>query len=298
MTASSASGIPLDFNVMKELGQGGFGRVYLVRRKGDERLYALKTLPGTDAGSARFFKQEVALLSRLSHPNLIRIEDYFEGPPPAYLMEYVNGLPLDEALPRSDASQVLAAFVGFCRGLHYLHARGMLHRDLKPANLLVSSEGQSKLLDFGLPGLGTPAYWPPESKAGRYDAQSDLFALGLSFLESVEGRIDLPDFFRELLLRMLEEDPGRRPTSALSLIRILNRHVSVAFELNPEETARTVLAKPPWISRLRRPSFKTAARVWFLSPAPPALGARVFWRRSHGGGSWPGVAYTVWRICI
>lgn len=277
-----------DFEALGTLGSGGRGQVFRVRRKQDGGVFALKILPNATPESARQFKEEVALLSRLSHPNLVRIEDYFEGPPPAYLMEMIDGLPLDEAIERATPDAILKIFAGCARALHFLHARGFLHRDIKPQNILVTSDDTPKLLDFGLPGFGTPAYWAPEAKAGLYDTRSELYALGLSFLESVEGRIDVPDFFRDLLLRLVAEDPSSRPSSALSLIKFLNRHVNDAFPLSSEEDA--IWAKTAWVARPEENEFRAfekEARV-ILVTGPTGGGRSRFveemtWRRKLAG---------------
>ncbi|HEX5035673.1 MAG TPA: serine/threonine-protein kinase [bacterium] len=290
MAANEFSGIPSAYEGIELLGRGGRGEVFLVRRKSDSRLLALKVLPEADSESIRFFRQEAALLVRLAHPNLVRIEDYFEEPRSAYTMEWVEGRPLG-ALPADLPSErLLKAFVGCCRGLHYLHTHGLLHRDLKPANILVTSEGEAKLLDFGLPGLGTPAYWPPEAKAGRYDAQSDLYGLGLSFTEGLAGRSGLPDFFRDLLRRLVRDDPSERPSSAASLIKFLNLHVKPPFALSPDETVQAVLTKTPWVSRPEEERFRALeneARI-FIVTGPTGVGRSRFveemsWRRKLAG---------------
>lgn len=278
------------FEALEKLGSGGRGQVFKVQRKLGGGVFALKILPNATPESARQFREEAHLLSRLSHPNLVRIEDYFEGPPPAYLMEIIEGLPLNEAIERTSPETILGIFAGCCRALHFLHARGLLHRDLKPDNILVTSDGTPRLIDFGLPGFGTPAYWAPEAKAGLYDVRSELYALGLSFLESVEGRIDIPDFFRDLLLRLVAEDPSARPSSAVSLIKFLNRHAGKPFALSSEETSETVLAKTPWVTRPEEDLFRayeTKSRV-ILVTGPTGVGRSRFveemaWRRKLSG---------------
>ena len=202
------------FEILRLLGSGGRGQVYLARDQKTDTQVAVKVL--TSGGDdLKSFQEEAWLLARLSHPHLARFLDYREGPPPHYALEYVDGLPLNQALEKADERQMLDIFVGAARGLHCLHAHGLVHGDLKPDNILVTGTGETKLLDFGLPGFGTPAYWSPEAKAGRYDAQSDLYSLGLSFSESLLHR-KLPAYFRELLERLVQEDPTRRPSSSTS----------------------------------------------------------------------------------
>lgn len=277
------------FEVLASLGRGGRGQVFKVRRQSDGALFALKTLPGATPETVRQFREEVGMMARFSHPNLVRVRDYFEGPPPAYLMDLIEGPSLKEALEQSPPETVLSIFAGCCRALHFLHARGLLHRDVKPANILVASDGTPKLIDFGLPGFGTPAYWAPEAKAGLYDARSELYALGISFLESIEGRIDLPEFFRDLLLRMVKEDPSERPSSSLSLLKFLNRQDPELFPVSPD-LAGSVLAKTPWVERPEEMAFREMekiARIIFVT-GPTGIGRSRFveemtWRRKLTG---------------
>ncbi|HSA58983.1 MAG TPA: sigma 54-interacting transcriptional regulator [bacterium] len=277
MTALSVAGIPPRYEVLKPLGRGGRGEVFLVRDRETGRTLALKRLLDTKAAtSVTLFKAEAEILIRLSHANLVGIENFLEGPPPAYVMEHVEGLPLDEALQASQGASdetVLKVFAGCCRALHYLHSRGFLHRDLKPANILVTASGEAKLLDFGLPGLGTPAYWPPEAKAGRYDAQSDLYALGLSFFESLKGR-KLPEPFAKILERLMKANPSERFATALGPLKALNLHLKTPVPLSTEETTQTILQKAPWVPRPEEEDLREAedrARVLIVT-GPTGIG--------------------------
>jgi len=223
----------------QKIGEGGRGEVFRARDPATGGWIARKVLSGdvSPADRARF-RSEVEILSQLSHPHLVRVFDYEEGPPPSYTMEYVEGRSLDAALKKAPMEFVLKVLSGCCRALHYLHAQGFLHRDLKPENILVTPDGNPKLLDFGLSGFGTPAYWGPEAKAGRYDAQSDLFSLGLTFREALGSR-KIPDDLREVLERLVQPDPSDRPQSALSVLKFLR--------LEASETAMP--QKIPWVTR-------------------------------------------------
>jgi len=229
------------------LGEGGRGRVYLAEDLASKQQVAVKVLSLQE--DAISFREEARLLTRIVHPNLSRLLDYREGPPAHTVMEFIDGRLLANAIRKASFDAVLRVFVGAARGLHELHSHGLVHGDLTPGNIMVTKDGDAKLLDFGLPGFGTLAYWPPEAKAGRYDARSDLYSLGLSFSEALEDRNDLPGYFGALLEQLRNDDPSRRPSSALSLIRYLNLHVAKPYSIQPAEASAAILQKPAWVPR-------------------------------------------------
>ncbi|MBM7112019.1 protein kinase domain-containing protein [Archangium primigenium] len=143
-----------EYRLLRPLGQGAMGQVFLAQDTLLERLVAVKFIaPGQvsqEAARARFF-QEARAIARLQHPNVVAIHRVGEARRWPYLVsEFVRGQSL-EALPRPvEGPHVLRIAVGLARGLAAAHRRGILHRDLKPANAMLSEEGEVKLLDFGL----------------------------------------------------------------------------------------------------------------------------------------------------
>ncbi|HEX5037132.1 MAG TPA: serine/threonine-protein kinase, partial [bacterium] len=235
-----------DFAVQRPLGEGATGEVFLA--EADGQPVALKFLKkGEFSASAEILRREVKLLSRLAHPNLVKILDFFPSglsrDRPFFSMEYVPGHSLEDWPGKKDASAVVSVFVQVVEGLRYLHARRILHRDLKPSNLRVTPEGRAKILDFGLSTLdvsdgsvrGTLKYLPPEALAGDYGTAGDLFSLGAVFYEALAGRPasseplskfrpDLPAYFSDLVDRLVERSPSRRPGSALAVLKYLTEH--------------------------------------------------------------------------
>ncbi len=278
------------FEIFQELGAGGMGRVLLAWDRVRGEKVALKLLrPGFDARSLRFFQEEIRLLARLSHPNLVGVFDYFapgtdpalEGP--CFSMEYLEGSPPGPGGLFQGAEALAALLADAAAGLHYLHARNILHRDLKPSNLMRLPSGAVKILDFGLAGLGdaargpgplgTLAYLPPEAFRGEYGVAGDLFALGVLGYELAAGtppyprplsgdlrglpepeplarrRPDLPSYLGDLLHRMIALNPARRPASAGTVLRYLRQHADAAGIPELAAEALGSVFRPPWVGR-------------------------------------------------
>jgi eukaryotic-like serine/threonine-protein kinase len=201
------------YRVLRELGSGGMGVVYLAMRSDEvyQRLAAVKVIrPELRANPMRDrFLKEREILARLDHPNIARIIDGGTTPNglPYFVMDYVDGLPLDGYCrsQRATLEQRLGLFRQACEAVQYLHDNNVLHRDLKPANILVTQTGQVKLLDFGVSKLGTlkagfdnntttgmpvltAGYASPEQITSKpVTAASDIYSLGVVLYELLTG---------------------------------------------------------------------------------------------------------------
>jgi predicted Ser/Thr protein kinase len=195
------------YQIVRLLGRGGMGVVYLAD---DLRLghpVALKFLPAalaTDARRLEQFHNEVSLARQISHPNVCRVYDIGDIDGQLFLtMEYIEGEDLASTLQRRgrlSEEEAIELTRQLCAGLNAVHAKGILHRDLKPANILIDKAGQARLMDFGIAtggaagdaerlSEGTPAYMSPEQLAGTdVTIRSDLYALGLVMYEMFSGR--------------------------------------------------------------------------------------------------------------
>ena len=265
------------YEILAPVGEGGMGEVFRARDRRLGRDVAVKTLGARlrgDAAIARF-EREARAVAALSHPNVLAIHDVgaHEGVPYA-VMELLEGRSLRDLLrsgPLSISRSVEIA-LQVARGLAAAHAKGIVHRDLKPGNVFVTTDGQVKVLDFGLakqapavapgsgdaseqptehvrtsPGtvLGTVGYMAPEQIVGHeVDARADLFAFGVLLYEMLAGR---KPFERgsaaEVLAAILREDPPEIVRSDAALPPPLVRIVNHCLEKDPEarfQSARDV----------------------------------------------------------
>ncbi|WP_010585125.1 WD40 repeat domain-containing serine/threonine-protein kinase [Schlesneria paludicola] len=224
------------YELIEEIGRGGMGVVYKSRQNSLGRLVAIKTLPGSRWGMSGYadrLRQEAAGLSRVNHPNVVKIIDVVETPEAAAIvLEYVEGESLADRMKRGSISPDDAASIAFelATTMIAVHACGLLHRDIKPANILLDLRGAIKLADFGLvkeagrvSGLtetgacfGTAFYMAPEQASGRpTDVRTDVYAIGATLYEMLSGR---PPFVGVSTLDILEQVQHRDPLA----LRVLN----------------------------------------------------------------------------
>ncbi|MFP4394501.1 MAG: protein kinase domain-containing protein [Anaerolineales bacterium] len=204
------------YHIISKLGTGGMGAVYQAQ---DTRLnvrVALKEMfppPNLDAASIHAlnqqFQQEAQILARLKHPHLVRVSDYFIERGNAYLvMDFIQGHSLAEHIRRTGPlpeDQVVTWGGQLLDALAYCHAQDIIHRDVKPQNVIIQSNGDAVLVDFGLVklwdpddprtktamhGMGTPEYAPPEQygiAGGHTDARSDIYSVGATLYHALTG---------------------------------------------------------------------------------------------------------------
>ena len=254
------------YRVVRELGRGGMGVVYLAER--DDGQYrqrvAVKLLRSSpDAEELRRrFVAERQILASLSHPHIAQLLDggISDGELPYLVIEYVDGLPLTEYCDRHrlGIDERLRLFQDVCAAVQHAHQNLVLHRDLKPGNVLVTAGGIVKLLDFGIakllnPALGaeqpvtrtafrmmTPAYASPEQVRGdSLTTASDVYALGLLLYELLVGspahRIDT-DSPRAVFEAVCEREP-ERPSVAVARGESAAA-AAAARDTTPEKLAR------------------------------------------------------------
>ncbi len=257
------------YKVVRVLGEGGMGSVFLAEQDKPTRLVALKVIrPGVaSANLLRRFEHEAQVLGRLQHPGIAQIyeagtADTGEGAQPYFVMEYVRGRSLMEYAQGSQLGtrQRLELLAKICDAVQHAHQKGIIHRDLKPGNILVTEEGQPKILDFGVARatdadiqattiqtdvgqlVGTIPYMSPEQAGGdvtELDTRSDVYALGVLGYELLAGRLpyDLSKKMIHEAVRVIREDD---PTPLSSIDRVFRGDVEtiIAKALQKERTRR------------------------------------------------------------
>ena len=231
------------FEVVRELGRGGFGVVLEAKDTVLHRRVALKLVRADrrdEAGTLGLAEAEA--IANLSHPNIVQLHDLGTSDAGPYLVfELLEGEPLSRRLERGPLPAAEAARLALevAKGLAYAHRSGVVHRDLKPSNVFLCSDGRVRVLDFGLalvlgrrPAVagGTPGWMAPEQRRGApEDARTDVWALGAMLYRTLAGRdpasakLSIPDA-PELVTqvgRMLEDDPVERPRDGAAVEQAL-----------------------------------------------------------------------------
>ena len=262
------------YRILKKLGAGGMGEVYLAQDTKLDRKVALKILPAdvaADQTRMRRFALEAKAASALNHPNIITIHEIEQLDSMNFIAtEFIDGETLRRRMRHSpmELSEVLDVAIQCASALSAAHATGIVHRDIKPENIMIRRDGIVKVLDFGLakltertspdsvdmeaptslktdPGtvVGTAVYMSPEqARARETDARTDIFSLGVVLYEMVSGRLPFDgSSSTEVLASILsEKEPLPLARYSTEVPVELERLVSKALRKNREQRYQTV----------------------------------------------------------
>ena len=290
------------FTLIRPLGQGGMGEVWLVDDRELEENVVVKILaPDSPLG---YSEERIALLKRecrsargLVHPNIVRVYDVHEEDGVRFIsMAYIEGNDIGQLRDRP-LETILDALLPVAHALDYAHRQGVVHRDLKAANVLLDRNGEPQLLDFGIAGLldspaeasevsggGSPSSTSPQQRAGSEPSRADdIYAFGALLYDLLSGHPRLPETLTSALSSLLSDDPSDRPAdmaevkATLGLIR--KSLVSPASaKAEPQMSAKA----PPIVPA--KMNLTPPPRVESIRPVDAPTSSTIQPRLSSGGG--------------
>ncbi|HEY4492740.1 MAG TPA: serine/threonine-protein kinase, partial [Acidobacteriota bacterium] len=259
------------YRILKQLGSGGMGEVYLAQDTLLDRKVAIKILPADVAGDQQRlhrFVQEAKAASALNHPNVAGIYELGEAEGVHFIvMEHVEGETLDSRIKGNPmtAEEITEMAMQIADALDEAHSRHIIHRDIKPSNIMITTRGKLKVLDFGLakisqsatsedlskigtqtgttPGLvvGTVPYMSPEQALGKpIDHRSDIFSTGVVFYQMATGRLPFSaDTPTETINRIINVVPDAVGRFNYNIPAELDRIIRKCLEKDPERRYQT-----------------------------------------------------------
>ncbi|UCC44426.1 MAG: protein kinase [Candidatus Zixiibacteriota bacterium] len=198
----------LHYKIVRQIGSGGMGEVWLAEDTKLKRTVALKFMPAhaaSDASLKSRFTREAQAAAKLDHPSIVPVHEVgeFHGRP-FFAMAHIEGQSLREVIKQGKLtiSEAVELTMQICEGLNEAHNEGVVHRDIKPGNIIIDTKGRPRLVDFGLATvagddkltktgstLGTVGYMSPEQVEGKQvDHRTDLFSVGVILYEMLTGR--------------------------------------------------------------------------------------------------------------
>jgi serine/threonine-protein kinase len=247
------------YEIKRTLGKGAMGVVYEGWDPIIARRVAIKTVrvpdtqddPETEEALARF-RREAQAAGRLTHPNIVGVFDYGEVGEIAYIvMEYVDGPSVKSLVDKQERfaiADTMRIMTDLLNGLQFSHARGVVHRDIKPANIMLTSDGQGKIADFGIARiesssmtqagtvLGTPAYMSPEQFMGQVvDARTDIYSSGVLLYQLLTGERPFEGGMSAIMHKALNTDPPLPSQISVTCPQAFDGVVRKAMAKRPEE---------------------------------------------------------------
>lgn len=279
------------YKVNEVIGKGGMGIVYKAQDLKLMRDVALKFLPSElmrDKEAKERFVLEAQTAASLSHPNICTIHEINEEEGKSFIaMEYVEGQNLKAKLEEKSImlDEVLSIAIQITKGLEQAHKKGIIHRDIKSANIMVSDEGQVKIMDFGLAKvkggtlltregttLGTVAYMSPEqARSEEVGITSDIWSLGVVLYEMISGQLPFKgDLETSVMYSIVHENPRSLREIQPDIPSELQKVIDRALAKKPESRYKSVAEMKKDLMQIQRRIGFDEAEGLFL---------RSFWRR-------------------
>ncbi len=290
------------YEVQDLIGRGGMATVYRAHQVSMNRTVAVKVLPEqyvSDDTYIQRFNQEVAIVSKLEHRNIVPVHDYGEyNGLPYIVMRYMSGGSVDDLLKNGpiELETVAGIIEQIAPALDYAHSKQVLHRDLKPSNVLLDDDGGAYLTDFGIARVlgdpvhsgittqgvvGTPSYMSPEQAQGLpLDGRSDIYALGVMLFELVTGRrpfeSDTP--YGIAVLQVTAPPPSPRslnPSLSFAIEEVIFKALRKKREerfpnaVALSEALKRALNKPVMSMHDTQPGFQRPTAPEPATPSPP-----------------------------
>jgi serine/threonine-protein kinase len=254
------------YEIKRTLGKGAMGVVYEGWDPIIARRVAIKTVripdthddPEAEEGLQRF-RREAQAAGRLTHPNIVGVFDYGEAGDIAYIvMEYVDGPSVKSLVDKHERfaiADTMRIMTDLLTGLQFSHDRGVVHRDIKPANVMLTTEGQGKIADFGIARiesssmtqagtvLGTPAYMSPEQFMGQVvDARTDIYSSGVLLYQLLTGERPFEGGMSAIMHKALNTDPPLPSQLTVTCPAAFDAVVRKAMAKRPEDRFQSASA--------------------------------------------------------
>ncbi|MBI4850712.1 MAG: protein kinase [Acidobacteria bacterium] len=257
------------YQVIRKLGEGGMGEVYLAEDSRLGRKVALKLLPTEiikDPSRIRRFEQEARTASALNHPNILTIYEIGDADGIHFIAtEFIDGITLKQKIATGiSLKDSLKVAIQIANALAVAHPAGVVHRDIKPGNIMLREDGYAKILDFGLAKfteteldktensigvrteagkiMGTPKYMSPEQARGQVvDARTDIFSFGIVLYQMVTGKLPFDGATNsDIIVSVLEHEPPPISQYLPNISPELERIVIKALRKDKEERYQTI----------------------------------------------------------